>query len=219
MKCFLDEKPVLERLDSKKAEYGLAYDLFKSTWVKNPPPPEPEAIYAICNKLLFESFTKHVERLRDKQSDATTSYNFHGTKIECNLLETNVACSNRGCGVCGISQKGFDKDLIGTNIPRFKRFGNGFYLAPNSSKCHDYTQGTEEVGLRAQLLCLVASGTKFKTRSNHTQLHTPPQHCDSVSGEPGGVLNYEETVVYESGAISPQFVIVYRRDGVQKIAE
>ncbi len=213
------QEPVFERLDSKKAEYKRTYNLFKSSWIKSPPPPEPEAIYAIRNKRLSESFKKHVQRLKVKNSDSTTSYNFHGTVILCNLLEANEPCADTDCGVCGIGRIGFDKQRIGTNIPRFKRFGHGFYLAPNSSKCHDYTSGVEEIGIRAQLLCSVASGTKFETMQNHIDLSGPPKNCDSVHGVKGGVLNYNEIVVFESEAILPEFVVLYRKDGVEQIAK
>ena len=214
-----DQKPVLERLDSKKAEYKHAYDLFKSSWIKNPPAPEPEGIYAICNKSLSESFKKYIKKQRANDSDSTTSYNFHGTVMLCSLLETNKLCSDNRCGVCGISRIGFDKQLIGTNIPSFKRFGHGFYLAPNSSKCHDYTRGIEDIGIRAQLLCSVASGTKFETKQNHVHLSGPPRNCDSVHGLKGGVLNYDEIVVFDGDAILLEFVIVYRKDGVYQIAK
>ena len=48
-----------------------------------------------------------------------------------------------------------DTKMIQTNIT-FQRFGHGFYLAPNSSKCHDYTQGA--CGYRAMLVCDVCPG-------------------------------------------------------------
>ncbi len=206
-------------MDSKKAEYKQAYDLFKSSWVKNPPPPEPVGIYAVCNKLLSEHFRKYVHKQRAKGSDSTTSYNFHGTVVLCDLLETNSACCNKGCGVCGIGRIGFDKKSIGTNIQRFKRYGDGFYLAPNSSKCHDYTRGVEDIGIRAQLLCSVASGTRFKTQQDHTHLSGPPKNCDSVHGIKGGTLNYDEIVVFQSDAILPEFIVLYRKDGVHQIAK
>ena len=168
---------------------------------------------------MFDSFQSYVTKQREKGAEPTTNYHFHGTTMNCNLLACDSVCNDRLCGVCGISQRGFDPELIGTNIPRFMRFGRGFYLAPNSSKCHDYTQGTNAVGLRAQILCLVASGTKFETRSDHTNFSTPPEHYDSVYGRSGGTLNYEEVVVYKSEAILPEFIVVYKRDSVHKIAK
>ena len=50
------------------------------------------------------------------------------------------ACHDQDCGICGISAIGFDRRCVRKNI-NFQQFGYGFYLAPNSLKCHDYTQG------------------------------------------------------------------------------
>lgn len=209
---------VLSRLDPKKAEYKRAHKQFTSTWVKYHPVPEPAAIYAVSNHSVWEAFQKYIKRLRANDSDATTDYYFHGTTLQCDILSTDSCCSDVNCGICGIVTRGFDKRLIGKNIPRFKRYGDAFYLAPNSSKCHDYTQGIESVGMRAQLLCVVACGTKFETKRDHTHFKTAPQYSDSVYGQSGGTLNYEEVAVYESQAILPEFVIVYNKNGVHKIA-
>ena len=121
--------------------------------------------------------------------------------------------------MCGISQNGFNASKIGSNIPGFKRFGHGIYLAPNSSKCHDYTQGVPEYGVRAQLLCLVACGAKYELRHDNTALQQPPSQFHSVYGRSGGSLNYDEIVVYDVRAVLPQFVVVYAHDGVYKIAK
>ncbi len=37
----------------------------------------------------------------------------------------------------------------------------------------------------------------------------PPHGYDSVHGEAGGALNYDELVVYEEGAILPYAVVEY----------
>ena len=194
------------------------YKLFKTTWAKGAS-PEPMAVYAVTNRSLSSTFQAFTKQLRDEGADASTSRVFHGTSLHCDLLNNNQVCTDSGCGVCGIVQTGFDPDRIGTNIPRFMRFGRGFYFAPNSSKCHDYTLGVEEYGVRALLVCLVASGTKFETTTDHTSLTQAPQQYDSVFGTAGGTLNYPEVVVYRREAILPQFVIVYRHNGVHQIAK
>eukprot|EP00731_Ephydatia_muelleri_P002205 Em0001g2205a len=117
-------------------------------------------------------------------------------------------------GICGISRNGFQKSCVESNIT-FKRFGHGFYLAPHSSKCHDYTQGTHTH--RAMLLCDVLSGKKHVVQTNQTHLVAPPQGYDSVYGQPGGSLNYPEIVIYEASILS-RYVIIYQKDGVGKIA-
>lgn len=71
----------------------------------------------------------------------------------------------------------------------------------------------------------VVVGNPYKRRYNATDLAEPPcghhsvsteviflsvsQYSFKVIGEPGGDLNYEETVVYDNDAIRPAFLIVY----------
>lgn len=46
-------------------------------------------------------------------------------------------------------------------------------------------------------------------RLNAVNLTAPPPGYDSVVGEPGADLNYEETVVYSNDAVRPSFLLVY----------
>ena len=90
------------------------------------------------------------------------------------------------------------------------------YLAPNSSKCHEYTQGCN--GYRALILCDVAPGRKYIETHDQTKLKAPPPGYDSVYGQHGGRLNYDEIVLYNEDAILPKYVIMYQKDGVGQIA-
>ena len=184
-----------------------------------PEPPQPEAIFAVQNPNLVEAFHKYGDKLNKSSTSVNSDLFFHGTILKCDMENTNECCSDIDCGICGVSQSGFDDSRIGANIPRFKRFGHGIYLAPNSSKCHDYTQGVEEYGLRAQLLCLVACGAKYELLHDNTTLQQPPSQYHSVYGKSGGSLNYDEIVVYDVGAVLPQYIVLYKRDGVHKIAK
>lgn len=66
------------------------------------------------------------------------------------------------------------------------------------------------------LLCKVASGKEFKTTANmdgrdgRNSVMPPPGH-DSVHGQAteGGVLNYDELVVYEEAAVLPFAIVGY----------
>lgn len=51
-----------------------------------------------------------------------------------------------------------------------------------------------------------------KLSSNQRDLTEPPAGHDSVIGEPGGILNYDELIVYTNEAIRPAYLIVYRND-------
>lgn len=215
---------LLNRLQPDQNTYKEVAEHFKKEWVKTTPtcptPPAPLAIYAIQNKRLTESFHEYSDRIKHSDQQPTNSdHFFHGTKLTCNLLVIDDCCDDTDCGICGISKNGFDRRRIGTNIPRFQRFGRGIYLAPNSSKCHDYTQGDPLHGVRAQLLCLVACGAKFELLHDNTKLSSPPDQFHSVYGKSGGSLNYDEIVVFDADAVMPQFVIVYQLNGVDKIAK
>lgn len=218
-----DTTPTLLRLGNDQNTYKDLVKLFKKEWVKTseayPNPPDLSAIYAIQNPWLVEQFQGYSTEVRQRGFASNSDRFFHGTTIKCDLLTTNDCCSSQDCGICGISRRGFDKSKIGSNIPRFKRFGHGIYLAPNSSKCHDYTQGVAEYGVRAQLLCLVACGARYEQLWDNTKLEQPPESYHSVHGKSGGSLNYDEVVVYDVDAILPQYIFVYAHDGVDKIAK
>ena len=108
-----------------------------------------------------------------------------------------------------ISCTGLDRRFIQKNV-RFQRFGHGFYLAPHSSKCHDYTEGCS--GYRAMLLCDVCPGNKYYLRSNNVALIGPPPGYDCVYGHVGSSLNYPEIVLYNPDAVMPRYIIVYQKD-------
>ena len=92
--------------------------------------------------------------------------------------------------------------MIQTNIT-FQCFGHGFYLAPNSSKCHDYTQGA--YGCQTMLYSVMcAQEESICLRQNSQQLTGPPQGFDSVYGQVGSKLNYPEIVVYNPDAVMPR---------------
>ena len=180
--------------------------------------PKPLAIFAIQNSESEKKYRRYGSGIRKSGRTSNSDHFFHGTKISCDLVTTRSCCSETECGVCGISRQGFDEGRIGTNIP-FQRFGKGIYLAPNSSKCHDYTQGNPDYGVRAQLLCLVAQGARCELMYDNTKLEEAPDGANSVYGKKGGSLNYDEIVVFDSDAVWPQYIVVYELNGVNKIAK
>ena len=142
---------------------------------------------------------------------------YHGTKLCCDISSKQDICTSLDCSVCRISESGFSRFKIRQNIPHFQRFGQGFYLAPKSSKCHDYTQGAHTY--RAMLLCRVFPGNKYKLKKDDSSLQGPPSGYHSIYGEAGRSLNYEEIVLPNADAILPKYIIVYRKDGEHKIAK
>jgi hypothetical protein len=104
--------------------------------------------------------------------------------------------------------------------------GRGLYFAKNASKSHDYGARTERtVGHerhRVMFLCKVALGQPLRTpaeRLDERQIDAEmaARGCggqyDSLVGldhASGGVLNYEEAVIYEEAAAIPSYLIVYK---------
>ena len=192
---------------------------FLTTWTKNPErkpkPTDIKAVFRIDNPTLKSRFDQYCARL----SSSNVSWHYHGTSIKCCLLQSQTLCSAPNCGICGISGVGFDKARIGTHVNWFQRFGKAFCLAPNSSKCHEYTLGFG--GVRALLYCQVALGNPHYTTCDMATCQSPPPRYDSVYGRAGthcsnkGNLNYDEVAIYGvSEAILPRYIIIYQKDGI-----
>ena len=186
-------------------EFAEVSTKFRSKWIKGVC-PHVEYVYAVTNSTLKQRWITYGRTLRDQ----TKEEHFHGTTLSCDITCTRALCSDRYCGICGISNFGLDRNYIRKNID-FQRFGGGFYLAPNSSKCHDYTQGTN--GHRAMLLCDVYPGKKFPLEKTQQRLQGPPGGFDSVYGKVGKDLNYPEIVLYNPDAVLPRYIILYKKDG------
>ena len=201
-------------INSDAPELEQVSQTFTRQWVKPALKPAPTElkIFKVYNQTLESQFQAYIQSLGQQ----STEQHFHGTTLRCDLANSKAACTLPECSVCGISRHGFDPKKIGSNISRFKRFGMGMYLAPNSSKCHDYTQGCH--GHRALLLCDVAPGRKYMVKQDEMKFKRPPQGYDSVYGQSGGSLNYDEIVLYNKDAILPKYVIMYQKGGVQQIA-
>ena len=190
--------------------FQIAQEYFIKRWLKGTC-GELQKVLIIRNSKLQKQFNDYLSSCSDK----TVHTYYHGTSLKCPIYDNICVCSTDTCGVCGIIQNGFLKRFISTNIS-YQRFGNAFYFAINSSKSHDYTQGHGKY--RAMLLCKVAVGRRYFTKSNHCDLQTAPSGYDSVHGKHGGTLNYDETVVYNPEAILPIRVLLYIKDGIHKIA-
>lgn len=189
---------------------------FIADWAKGTAPSsDVKAVFVIENHTLRTKWTTYKSSLPSYLYP--TEEHYHGTRLSCNITENKDLCSALDCGVCRIAEAGFDERKIRTNIPSFQRFGHGFYLAPKSSKCHDYTQGAYTY--RALLVCDVCVGRKYELTKNDQSLNGPPPGYHSIYGKVGGDLKYEEIVLPKADAIFPKYIIIYRKDGEQKIAK
>ena len=63
----------------------------------------------------------------------------------------------------------------------------------------------------AMFVARVAAGRAFRTTEGELELagDAPPLGYDSVVGEVGEALNYDELVVYNESAAMPEYLIMY----------
>jgi len=127
--------------------------------------------------------------------------------------------------VCNICRTGFALDRAGaTGGQRMNlRYGRGLYFSDTSGKSNDYNQASERrrniTGYgsspwRAMFLCQVVAGRTHRTTDERIEepqideLIADGRH-NSVTGEVGPHLNYDELVVYDTAAAVPNYLIVY----------
>ena len=203
--------------ESNSEEFRNVTDKFKKNWSKTKGPcPRIGTILRIVNPALSERYKKYHRRL-SWWYQGTKQY-YHGTKLNCDITTYLELCNSDSCGICGISRQGFDPNRISRN--HWQRFGGGFYLAPNSSKSHDYplhrrnSSFPSGTGMRGLLLCDVAPGRRYSLRYDEPNLRGPPEGYDSVHGKRKflgyfGDLNYDEVIIFNPHAIFPHYIILY----------
>ena len=208
----MDQPSIMPSSDSS------VVDMFLSTWTKNPQSGPRRGditeVFSIHNAAVESKFQRYVQGLANPNVD----WFYHGTVLRCDILQNRSLCINDGCSVCGISREGFDPTRIRTHV-NYQRFGHAFYLATNSSKCHEYSEGFN--GVRALLYCQVAMGNCYYAPTDEPNRRAPPPGYDCTFGKRGthrggiGSLNYNEVAIYGiSEAILPKYIIVYQNNGV-----
>ena len=203
-------------LEPTTLEFRSLTEKFCNDWSKDKGPcPKINTILRIINPALSERYQKYHSGL-SWWYQGTTQY-YHGTLLNCDITEYLELCNSDSCGVCGISRRGFDPNRISTH--HWQRFGGGFYLAPNSSKSHDYpldrkNSSRPSAGMRGLLLCDVALGRTYTLRYDQPNLKGPPKGYDSVYGKSKflgyfGDLNYDEAVIFNPHALFPHYIVLY----------
>jgi len=199
-------------LTRKHPKYAAIRLQFLQGW-KHPDEPTPtvERILQIRNTpYIYNKYTAYLARVGNEQR------RFHGTSLLCSFgVELREPpCEDSRCAVCNICQDGFRLLYAGSQT-KFLRFGPGLYFTATSSKSHSYNMGSARNGnhqkeWRVMFLCKVAVGKAYKTDGTH-QVDGAPRGYDSVIGEPcsGGILNYDEVVVYHEEAAIPSYLIAY----------
>jgi len=161
----------------------------------------------------YKSYRDAVERRGNFQSQGMSSGNqcrrWHGTARACTLGDDpkNVKlCGQATCALCSILRTSYKLSFVGTS----NMFGRGIYASSTSSKSDDYSTNKVSSPNKVIILNKVVVGKGYKLLRGSTGLTGPPAGYDSVLGETGKSLNYDEVIVYSEDAIRPAYVVVYR---------
>lgn len=196
-------------------------DQFGAAWRKPVPrglrAPRVERVYRIVAdarvRERFDAYAARVGNVRRR---------FHGTSLAraCSFgIDLAAApCTEAACRVCGIMQHGFSLTRAGTGPNAGRRlglrYGHGLYFSATSGKSNDYAWEAERWragrAWRCMLVASVAAGRAFCTHEGELELDVlPPDGFNSVVGEVGANLNYDELVVYDEAAAIPEYLLVY----------
>ncbi|KDQ55822.1 hypothetical protein JAAARDRAFT_59795 [Jaapia argillacea MUCL 33604] len=135
---------------------------------------------------------------------------WHGTLRACNIGDNGQTqlCGSKGCPLCAIIKTSFDMSFYSTQTGK-GRFGRGHYTSSTSSKSNDYSRNGASSTFKALLLNKVVVGRGIQMEHDDTSLTAPPAGYDSVLGEVGKRLNYDELIVYKDEAILPSYLVIY----------
>jgi len=192
---------------------------FRESWRHPTDCPTVKAIYLIVstqqtlNK--YEAYRDTTEArgnfVSKQQSAGNEQLRWHGTSRQCTLGDNGNTqlCSASDCSLCGIIRTSFSLNYCKRNTG-WARFGSGIYLSSTSSKSNDYSKNSgPKSRWKAILLATVVVGEGYKMKKDNTTLTSPPPGFDSVIGEVGESLNYDELVVYREDAVKPSYLVMY----------
>lgn len=211
--------PFLLPVPQDHATYWAVHDQFTATWTHpiGTQRAEVRMVYRIIPApSVWDNYWAYREVLEAKgRFSAQGKYPgnehllWHGTLRACRVgeLGQNVFCTNSGCSLCSIARGSFN--VASAKSHGFQRFGQGIYTSSKSSKSDNYAKNKISSPWKAMLLNNVLAGSEYTTKYDSTHLKEPPQGYDSVYGEPGGGLNYDELVVYTDHAIRPAYLVMY----------
>jgi len=212
--------PVIIQVPRDHDRFQSIETQFRKKWLHTQTSPQVRAIYKIVNKpsnvAKYKSYLDRVEARGNFASQdrfrGNENRRWHGTMRKCKIGDEGVTslCADSSCSLCGILRSSFD---LSVRTQRYKRFGMGIYTSSTSSKAGDYSVNGSVSNRKALLLNNVVVGCGHKLTADNTALVRPPVGFDSVIGEVGNVLNYDELVVYDNDAILPSYLVMYDNQG------
>ncbi|GBE87737.1 hypothetical protein SCP_1104140 [Sparassis crispa] len=211
----ISHAPIILQLRETHKAYKDVDTQFKNAWKHSITVPTVVQVWRIYgSKAINDRFLKYrqdVER-RTGLTEGNNRRRWHGTIRACTLGDNDNLrdlCTSQSCSLCQIIRSSFQLARAGQRT-NFGRFGAGIYTSATSSKANDYAVNSGGSPYKAMFLNEVVMGKGIKLTRDNVSLTEPPVGYDSVIGEPGGSLNYDESIVYTNDAIRPMFLVIYR---------
>ncbi|XP_027368224.1 uncharacterized protein LOC113874200 [Abrus precatorius] len=195
--------------------------IFKSSWLKKDNPIcKIERILKVHNtERTIQRFEECRDTIKNRAqnsskknprcaADGNELLRFHCTTLTCALgaRGSSALCAAvPGCGVCTIIRHGFQGKIGGECKVK------GVRTTASSGRAHDSVvcgEGTR----RAMLVCRVIAGRVKRVAEDalSDEENLSVASFDSVAGHAGIYSNLEELVVFNSRAILPCFVVIYK---------
>ncbi|KIO18084.1 hypothetical protein M407DRAFT_32231 [Tulasnella calospora MUT 4182] len=215
------EAPIVAYIDPNNPVFGDICNQFYASWRhKNKRMPIIAHVYKITlGQELMSSYRAYQNAVETRggfsamgMSKGNECRRWHGTTRLCNLGDhpSNTSCCQRyDCALCCILWSSFRVDKVNSSGRSFNRFGPGIYSSSASSKADDYSTSAAQSYYKAMLLTKVIVGHGYKAYRDG-EVTSPPSGYNSVIGEVGGNLNYDELVVYRDDAIRPSWLLIYQ---------
>ncbi|PCH44629.1 ADP-ribosylation [Wolfiporia cocos MD-104 SS10] len=213
----INSAPIILKVDPNHESFRSVQMQFTQSWRHPTAKPTVIRIWKIFGDRehadRFARYKLAVER-RTGLPNGNSSRRWHGTTRACQIgddysLRNATICQSPACSVCSIIRTSFQNAHFGRRF-NYGRFGSGIYTSATSSKSNDYVVNQGGSPYRALLLNDVVLGRTKKEYIDQPHYTEAPPGYDSVLGEPGGSLNYDESIVYKNEAICPLYLVVYR---------
>ncbi|KAA8537526.1 hypothetical protein F0562_027134 [Nyssa sinensis] len=211
-------KHAVSELGPEDSGRNIVEIIFKSSWLKKDNPIcKIERILKIHNtKRIIQRFEDCRDSVKIRANNTTKKnprcaadgnelLRFHCTTLTCALGahgSSSLCGSVPDCGVCTIIRHGFQGKPSGD--------GKGVRTTASSGRAHDCLDNTD--GRRAMLVCRVIAGRVKRVTDDGAPEEDGVSlgSYDSIVGYAGIYSNLEELFVFNSRAILPCFVVIYK---------
>eukprot|EP00698_Gefionella_okellyi_P022898 TRINITY_DN767_c0_g1_i2.p1 TRINITY_DN767_c0_g1~~TRINITY_DN767_c0_g1_i2.p1 ORF type:complete len:1948 (+),score=368.57 TRINITY_DN767_c0_g1_i2:109-5952(+) len=198
-------------------EYQSVIRQFNTSWKKGAAP----SVISIMRIQMAEHFVRAYDKYRESvvQKNMRTHSRggpgnehrrFHGSSVSCGLgRSTWTPCESVSCRCCSILRNSLKLAVV-RQLNHWGRFGSAHYFSSCASKSCDYPIACPRGAVRMLFLCKVVIGQGAHLLVNQPDLTAPPEGFDSVLGEVGPSLNFDETCVYRDDAVLLKYAIFYQ---------